>query len=53
MDHSRVIVTSSGSSITVNQQIDNANDPIIAQDILDTVRIGHFQSKELQMKAKQ
>lgn len=48
----RVIVTSSGSSITVNQQIDNANDPIIAQDILDTVRIGHFQSKELQMKAK-
>jgi len=48
----RVIVDSSGSSITVNQQIDNANDPIIAQDILDTVRIGHFQSKELQMKAK-
>ena len=48
----RVIVTSSGSSITVNQQIDNANDPIIAQDILGTVRIGHFQSKELQMKAK-
>jgi hypothetical protein len=48
----RVIVTSNGSSITVNQQIDNANDPIIAQDILDTVRIGHFQSKELQMKAK-
>lgn len=48
----RVIVTSDGNSITVNQQIDNANDPIIAQDILDTVRIGHFQSKELQMKAK-
>jgi hypothetical protein len=48
----RVIVISDGNSITVNQQIDNANDPIIAQDILDTVRIGHFQSKELQMKAK-
>lgn len=47
----RVIVTSDGGSVVVNQQIDNANDFITAKDILDTVRIGHFQSKELQMKA--
>ena len=48
----KVIVSVSSGNVTVNQEIDNANDPIIAQDILDNVKVGHFQAKELQVKAK-
>ena len=47
-----VIISSSPSTVTVAQFIDNNSDLVVASDILTNAKIGHFQQMELQWKAK-
>ena len=48
----KVILNANSSSVVVAPFIDNNSDPVNAQDVLDAVKIGFFQAKEIQWKAK-